>query len=408
MATDIAEMLNLKMLDSPPPIFASFAVKACQEKRPKDVLRATALILEALPFLTAKNATLAFERLTEHARQTSVESHFDFLLRAAHKLLKNSTIDAKIVGKFIDLMCHCRLVGFANRPPFFSLAATKLLCTAIRKVPTLVEPVCKLYAEWYPKLQSAWFPLFLAPFSAVLKVKDVSRSVIDPFPVMAFEILKKLKEPDWIAALACFRLLTKCWEVTPGCLKRAAKCIKYSTRWLDMANLKYQEDVNMNCFLDILPVIIRFIFTLYGVGPNGTVEINKAVLKRVFDFLPFPADVKCNNVLIKHLLVMLGHNEFDFLRNRGCAVFVEILALEPEDLGEFNFEAETVTGMKVRLRKTLGSHPERIKKVVGKLTNASRDRPTLEQILAGGADPRPAAAGPKRSDSAPTVRKSLH
>jgi hypothetical protein len=105
-------------------------------------------------------------------------------------------------------------------------------------------------------------------------------------------------------------------------------------------------------------------------------------MKRVCYFLPFPAEVKCFPLILRDMLRIVKLKGFDFLKNNACAIFVEVLALSPEDLAAFKLPDEMIPDMKAQIKLTLSGEPARIKKVVGKLTNASRDRVTLEQILA--------------------------
>ena len=376
MAIDIAELIKLGVLESPPAILGAFAIKGVSSSAQQDAIRACAVILEALPVISEKTASLAFDKISRHALQANEINVFEFFVKTMYKLFKRFDIKGKPVDQFMATIVHGNMTHFPGKPAACFSQAAKFVNLFIKKYPEHFGKILSVYDQYIPQVAPPALALFLAPYNAAMKYAGSNMNFQKVWEVGSSSLLK-CQFLHFSGALASIECLGECFARSPQHCGPTEAVVAHCMQWVEKADVKYQHKEFMSPCLEMLPSI-SYLFFLAAANDR---EIDPSVLKTLINFMPYPPEVKLQSKLLDCLADMIVKPKFKFLRTRACTVFLELLVLDTESFDMFKFPPAVVTKLKDVVRKLVGQNPEARKKVMSHMINAKRDQEALSELL---------------------------
>ena len=377
MAIDIAELIKIGVLDSVPSVLAAFATRGVSSDSQQDAVRACAVILEAIPAISQKTASVAFEKIAQHAVQADDIQVFQFFVKTLRKIFARFDVKGKAVDNFIGTILNGALVNFPGiAAPALSECA-KFMNLFIKKFPEHFGKVLSVYDRYLEAMPRN--PLLLAPYMATMQYCPVNVVNYEKMWEIGRNFLLKCRFQDVPGALASIECMNETLLRAPHVCTSGSDVVIACMKWIEKADLQYQDDQKMAMLLEMMPEIC-LLFLLLASAPNPT-DIEPDVLKNLMNFMPFPPKVKAQERILNCLVKMLPNPKFSFLVTRGCTVIIELLVLDEKSFSEFEFSQETVDALKQMIRNVVGKNPQTRKKVVSRMINASRDQQALSELL---------------------------
>jgi hypothetical protein len=381
LAIDIHAMITLNQIQPIPQAICAFALSSLSADAETERLRAAALIRQCISLLTPKQSLAAVMRIVDDAKKTRVVSRFEFLIRTLRKLVKHATFDPQILSEFMNTLCHGKLTNFPQKFPPFFFEVPKFLCTYMKKWPPAAEPILTLSDHLADVLPIQLCPRLFILFITALPLPGLIPQAPTRMAELALRIFNKCEIKHAIEACAPLECLIKVLTRQSDAVPTAAlaDAIAHTNAWLSVADLNHQEHPHMQTILEIIPAIAHFVFLAYASDKDLTID--RHIVKRILNFMPFPPDAENNEAIVKNALKVA--QQCESLRAAVSLVVVEILILSEADRAEFKISPQLIGVMTIAVRGWLAKDLRRRKKVAARLINPQRDGPALDRLLDG-------------------------
>lgn len=377
LAIDLASICR-KANKAPPPVLLMFSSSSISSKVLSEVIQACCIVLDTMTFLNKKSIKTIFEKLCQHVRSSTDSKLINFFMKPMRKLLVCYKGDLPMSKMILDTI-------FQNLQ---LLVSEQIDATECSKYVCEME---KCYEDISPKIFCNFSeiilkskippPGFFMPIMTAIKIQKVPKEDIENFCNGLLDILKKKKvKAIYKSACAAIETLSVVFNVIPEALNPIEPKVEAVSDFLKEIDLSELESPKMQNMIETAPYACNFILDVYA-NINEEININEDLLLTIFKLLPFPVEVKCNEVILKNIMKMIMKDKFSKWKIKSCRVLAAYLLLDKKDLDEFKFDPKTVEQMIFFLNKIVAESPQNFDKILKYFHNKNRDVPKLKELI---------------------------
>lgn len=361
----------------PPENLKMFSSSSIGSKNLSESLQAIAVVDNLMPFYGKQAIKKIFEKTSQGINELADVKLINYYVGLLIKLFVYYKGDLLMARKNLNKILSNPFLLHTERNE--ATECTRYVCTIIKYYPDFAPNMFELFANLITKSEIPACGFFL-PVIAAIQTKKVPQEEIHKLCEEILEIIKKEELTHIYKSVnAAIEVLDTVFNEIPEALNPIDKFVKDVGGLMENFDTNELESPAMQNLIQKAPTICNFVLDVYA--NYLEIDINEDLFTTIINLLPFPAEVKYTELILKNLMKIILMDKFEEWKIDVCRVFAAYLLLNKNDLNEFKFDPKTIEQMVFLLKKVTSENPQNFDKILEHFQNLNRDEPKLRKLI---------------------------